>query len=203
MGKNDDDDGDGDGESRSQPPANDPAVRSKITVMLGDAVEDPSPLFDLGRAIESVLFESHGGSDTNSGEYRGKARSIGFNLKRNASLRARVVAGEVTPEELCAMTPDELATDELKKKRARMEEKATRKRTRGAMVGLLRSSVPAWCVGVRAGGGERGFFFLFFSCLNIPLHTTRQYTNIEENMKAESLLKVKLSSAQPSLCSVR
>jgi hypothetical protein len=33
------------------------------------------------------------------------------------------------------MSADELATDELKQKRARMEEKATRKRTRGAMVG--------------------------------------------------------------------
>ena len=132
MGENnhgDDDDG-----SPPPPPANDQAVRSKITVMLGDAVQDPSPLFNLGRAIESALFELHGRSDTNSGEYRGKARSIGFNLKRNEGLRARVLSGEVRPDELCAMSPDELATDELKLKRARMEEKATRKRTRGAMV---------------------------------------------------------------------
>lgn len=126
------------------PPANDPAVRSKITVLLGDAVEDPSPLFDLGRSIESTLFEFHGSSDTNSGEYRGKSRSLAYNLKRNEFLRSRVLSGEVTPEQLCSMTPDELATDELKKKRARMEEKATRKRTRGAMVGANRNPSPIW-----------------------------------------------------------
>lgn len=127
------DDADSAPASTTDAKANDQAVRSKITVLLGDAVEDPSPLYDLGRAIESELFRTHGASDTNSGEYRSKARSIAFNLRRNAALRERVRSEELTPAELCALSPDDLATDDLKRRRARMEERATRKRTRGAM----------------------------------------------------------------------
>jgi len=87
----------------------------------------------LGRAVEAELFARYAVGDTRSGEYRGKARSIAFNLRGNLSLRARVLGGELTPADLCELTPDELATDALKLKRARMEEKATRKRTRGGM----------------------------------------------------------------------
>ena len=37
-------------------------VRCKITVLLGDAIEDPSPLFDTARAMEAALFEASGGN---------------------------------------------------------------------------------------------------------------------------------------------
>jgi hypothetical protein len=51
--------GDSDDDEAPLPPANDAAVRSRITVLLGDAVDDPSPLFDLARSIESALFQLH------------------------------------------------------------------------------------------------------------------------------------------------
>jgi len=58
-----------------------------------------------------------------SAEYRTKARSIAFNLKGNAGLRARVLDGTLSAAELCTLSPDELATDALRSKRQRMEEK--------------------------------------------------------------------------------
>ena len=104
------------------------ATRSKIAVLLGEAARDPSPLFDLGRAVEAALFAAHG-ADAASPEYRAASRVLAANLKRNAPLRARVLSGDLPPASLCAMTPDELATEDLRSTRAAMEERATRKRT--------------------------------------------------------------------------
>ena len=88
----------------------------------------PVPLFDLGRAVEAALFAAHG-ADAASPEYRAASRVLAANLKRNAPLRARVLSGDLPPASLCAMTPDELATEDLRSTRAAMEERATRKRT--------------------------------------------------------------------------
>lgn len=45
-------------------------------------------------------------------EYRQKVRSLSFNLSdaNNPELRARVLQGEVAPERLVSMTPNELAS---------------------------------------------------------------------------------------------
>lgn len=45
-------------------------------------------------------------------EYRQKVRSLSFNLSdaSNPELRARVLQGEVTPDQLVQMTPNELAS---------------------------------------------------------------------------------------------
>lgn len=45
-------------------------------------------------------------------EYRQKVRSLSFNLSdaSNPELRARVLQGEVAPERLVSMTPNELAS---------------------------------------------------------------------------------------------
>lgn len=117
------------------PPDDDRATRSKIAVVLAEAADDPTPLFDHGRDIESALFALHG--DAKSPEYRSRARVLAANLRRNPDLRRRVVDGDITPKRLCALTPDELATDQLRERRAAAEERATRKRTRGAMDGAV------------------------------------------------------------------
>ena len=116
-------------------PDDDRATRSKIAVVLAEAADDPTPLFDHGRDNESALFALHG--DAKSPEYRSCARVLAANLRRNPDLRRRVVDGDITPKRLCALTPDELATDELRERRAAGEERATRKRTRGAMDGAV------------------------------------------------------------------
>jgi hypothetical protein len=44
-------------------------------------------------------------------EYRTKARSIAFNLRGNAGLRARVLDDTLSAAELCTLSPNDLATD--------------------------------------------------------------------------------------------
>lgn len=63
-------------------------------------------------SIESQLFILFGGVNK---KYREKARSLLFNLKdkSNPELRARVFSGEITPEALCSMTAEDLASKEL------------------------------------------------------------------------------------------
>ena len=116
----------------------DNVVRSQVALVLGDAVGDPSPLFDLGRSIEDAAWRAfaQGGEDGKTGasspEYRAKARTLAANLRRNPDLRQRMLTGEWTPKELVDLsaTPDALATDALRNLRREMDERSTRKRTR-------------------------------------------------------------------------
>ena len=132
----DDDDAEADRAQGERPRArsNDTATRSKIVLLLGDAVRDPSTLFELGVKIERALFEAHG-EDTSNGEYRARARSIAFNLAKNESLRVGALAGDIAPATIARMTPDELATEDMRNARKKMEERLTRKRTRTNMDG--------------------------------------------------------------------
>ncbi|KAL3147452.1 hypothetical protein ABBQ38_014510 [Trebouxia sp. C0009 RCD-2024] len=65
----------------------------------------------VARAVEQAL-QKHFGMDK---EYRQKVRSLSYNLSdaSNPELRARVLQGEVTPDRLVQMTPNELASKEL------------------------------------------------------------------------------------------
>ncbi|GLJ30593.1 hypothetical protein SUGI_0605770 [Cryptomeria japonica] len=78
----------------------------------------------LGVKIEAELFRKYAGVNK---KYKEKARSLLFNLKdrNNPELRARVVSGEITPENLCCMTAEQLASKELSQWRiAKAEELA-------------------------------------------------------------------------------
>ena len=118
----------------------DNVVRSQVALMLGDAVRDPSPLFDLGRSIEDAAWRAfaQGGEDGKTGAssptYRAKARTLAANLRRNEDLRKRVLSGAMTPKQLVDADSDALATDALRDLRREMDERSTRKRTR--LVGL-------------------------------------------------------------------
>ncbi|CAL9075092.1 unnamed protein product [Musa acuminata var. zebrina] len=73
--------------------------------------------------VESVMFEKLGRSN---GSQKLKYRSIMFNLKdgNNTDLRRRVLVGEVKPEKLIAMTPEEMASDKRKLANKQIKEKA-------------------------------------------------------------------------------
>ncbi|KAJ4954859.1 hypothetical protein NE237_011642 [Protea cynaroides] len=74
--------------------------------------------------IEAELFKLFGGVNK---KYKERGRSLLFNLKdrSNPELRERVLAGEISPERLCSMTPEELASEELSQWRlAKAEELA-------------------------------------------------------------------------------
>ncbi|CAL9752062.1 unnamed protein product [Musa acuminata subsp. burmannicoides] len=73
--------------------------------------------------VESVMFEKLGRSN---GSQKLKYRSIMFNLKdgNNTDLRRRVLLGEVKPEKLIIMTPEEMASDKRKLSNEQIKEKA-------------------------------------------------------------------------------
>eukprot|EP00531_Pseudo-nitzschia_arenysensis_P002515 CAMPEP_0116142428 /NCGR_PEP_ID=MMETSP0329-20121206/14906_1 /TAXON_ID=697910 /ORGANISM="Pseudo-nitzschia arenysensis, Strain B593" /LENGTH=312 /DNA_ID=CAMNT_0003637669 /DNA_START=85 /DNA_END=1020 /DNA_ORIENTATION=+ len=48
-------------------------------------------------------------------EYLGKARSLCFNLKKNISLAAQIILGQVASKELVSMTSEQLISDEKRK----------------------------------------------------------------------------------------
>ncbi|KAE9609211.1 hypothetical protein Lal_00020086 [Lupinus albus] len=66
----------------------------------------------LASRIEAELFKLFGGVNK---KYKEKGRSLLFNLKdrNNPELRERVMSGEIPPEQLCSMTAEELASEEL------------------------------------------------------------------------------------------
>ncbi|WOH03272.1 hypothetical protein DCAR_0622668 [Daucus carota subsp. sativus] len=74
--------------------------------------------------IEAELFKLFGGVNK---KYKEKGRSLMFNLKdrNNPELREKVMSGDITPEKLCSMTAEELASKELSEWRtAKAEELA-------------------------------------------------------------------------------
>ncbi|XP_062098716.1 uncharacterized protein LOC133804587 [Humulus lupulus] len=79
---------------------------------------------NLAFKIEAELFKLFGGVNK---KYKEKGRSLLFNLKdrNNPELRERVMRGEISPERLCSMTAEELASKELSEWRmAKAEELA-------------------------------------------------------------------------------
>ncbi|KAF4656483.1 SPOC domain containing 1 [Perkinsus chesapeaki] len=86
--------------------------------------DDTIPLNSLARRIEEAMYDNHGQS-IKSKSYRAAYRTVSFNLSdpQNASLRRRVLTGEMNPQHLVTASPDELGSDSMKKKRLRQQEK--------------------------------------------------------------------------------
>ncbi|KAH9673402.1 transcription elongation factor TFIIS [Citrus sinensis] len=74
-------------------------------------------------SVESVMFEKLGRS---TGAEKLKYRSIMFNIRdeKNPDLRKRVLLGEVKPERLVTMSPEEMASDERQRQIENIKEKA-------------------------------------------------------------------------------
>ncbi|KAK8984334.1 hypothetical protein V6N11_029649 [Hibiscus sabdariffa] len=74
-------------------------------------------------SVESVMFEKMGKSN---GAQKFKYRSIMFNIKdpKNPDLRRKVLLGEVKPERLITMTPEEMASDERQRENKEIKDKA-------------------------------------------------------------------------------
>ncbi|XP_057477219.1 transcription elongation factor TFIIS-like [Actinidia eriantha] len=121
------------------------ATRDKIRELLlealskvpGEADEDYKDEVDasdpmrVAVAVESVMFEKMGRS---TGAQKVKYRSIMFNLKdpKNPDLRRRVLLGQVKPEILIDMTPEEMASDERQRENKQIKERALFDCERGA-----------------------------------------------------------------------
>ncbi|KAG8098747.1 hypothetical protein GUJ93_ZPchr0013g37410 [Zizania palustris] len=87
-----------------------------------DEVDARDP-FRVAVTVESALFERLGRS---TGAHKAKYRSIMFNLRadNNTDFRRRVLLGQVTPERLVDISPEEMASDARKLENKQIKEKA-------------------------------------------------------------------------------
>ena len=75
---------------------------------------------DLSRAIEETIFAMF---KEMSMKYRNQVNSRVYNIKANLTLQENLLLGNIGPEELAAMTHEEMASDDLKKIRAELVKK--------------------------------------------------------------------------------
>mmetsp|Transcript_22316 Transcript_22316/g.25630 ORF Transcript_22316/g.25630 Transcript_22316/m.25630 type:complete len:252 (+) Transcript_22316:199-954(+) len=68
--------------------------------------------------IENGIVKAYGG---NPSEYSNKARTIVANIMRSNDFKARILNGEIVPEEIATMDPKDMVDEHLKKKRDDME----------------------------------------------------------------------------------
>lgn len=82
--------------------------------MVIDSSEKSSQILEAAKDVEEAVFAGERGTTPG---YRSKFRSLVSNLKdsRNPNLRRRVVSGEITGKKLYTMSPQEMASDEIKK----------------------------------------------------------------------------------------
>ncbi|KAG5356664.1 Transcription elongation factor S-II [Yarrowia sp. C11] len=80
----------------------------------------PNEVLACAKAIENEVYKMENGTSNN---YRPKMRSLYINLKdpKNPGLRGNVISGKISAERLCRMSPQEMASDELKKEIEEME----------------------------------------------------------------------------------
>jgi len=71
-------------------------VAALMTETLAVEQEDRARAEELGPQIEAALNENFANAPT---RYASQTRSIKFNLSKNSQLRARVLSGELTPQE--------------------------------------------------------------------------------------------------------
>ncbi|XP_063713952.1 transcription elongation factor A protein 2-like [Symsagittifera roscoffensis] len=59
-------------------------------------------------------------------KYKDRIRSRVFNLKdkKNPELKTRVIKGDISPEQLATMTPDQMASSEMKELRQKLTKEA-------------------------------------------------------------------------------
>eukprot|EP00262_Sarcandra_glabra_P012609 TRINITY_DN3282_c0_g3_i1.p1 TRINITY_DN3282_c0_g3~~TRINITY_DN3282_c0_g3_i1.p1 ORF type:complete len:369 (+),score=70.88 TRINITY_DN3282_c0_g3_i1:130-1236(+) len=113
------------------------SVRDKLRELLADAFSKVSSEADedfmddvnacdpirVAVLVESVMFEKLGRSN---GAQKFKYRSIMFNLKdaNNPDLRRKVLLGQIKPEKLISLSPEEMASDQRKRENNQIKEKA-------------------------------------------------------------------------------
>jgi len=96
------------------------SIRQKVVeglaLALGKQPEDILEAPDVAKEIEQELFKIYGGIEK---QYKIKYRSLAFNLKnpKNPDLRASVMNGATSATELCKMSSQDMASEELKQQR--------------------------------------------------------------------------------------
>ncbi|OQE46717.1 hypothetical protein PENCOP_c001G06530 [Penicillium coprophilum] len=99
-----------------------------FTLRANQSAEDVAQ--ELALSIEDAMYESICGRSGEPNEsYKAQLRSIMFNVKKNASLRDRLLIGSLSPKLLAQMTTGEMASKELQQKDAEIKREAERHHT--------------------------------------------------------------------------
>ncbi|KAK9468577.1 transcription factor S-II, central domain-containing protein [Lipomyces arxii] len=97
-------------------------VTITYNALASDSDAHSETLLSTSKDIERVVFQNEKGA---TASYKTKMRSLYSNLKdsKNPTLRYRVVSGEISADRLYRMSPQEMASDDLKNEIKRLEEK--------------------------------------------------------------------------------
>mmetsp|Transcript_11207 Transcript_11207/g.20295 ORF Transcript_11207/g.20295 Transcript_11207/m.20295 type:complete len:310 (-) Transcript_11207:820-1749(-) len=102
--------------------------REALSLAIGEGVTgDPEIAAVL---IEEAMYRFFGSVNN---EYKAKARSLNFNLRdaKNPALRGRVLLGEISSDELVTSKPEDLASEELRKRRQDLKDVLAKNAVRG------------------------------------------------------------------------
>ncbi|CAK96972.1 uncharacterized protein An11g06750 [Aspergillus niger] len=81
----------------------------------------------LSLSLESAMYENIcGGTGEPTEPYRSQLRTIMFNVKKNPSLRDRLLVGSLSPDALSKMSTQDMASEELQQKDAEIKREAER-----------------------------------------------------------------------------
>lgn len=89
-------------------------------MLKAQATEASARCYAIAEAVEAAIFDLQPQSENEQDakrEYASKLRQLAFNLKRNDVLRDRLLAGDISAEQLCGMSIDELATSSVREQR--------------------------------------------------------------------------------------
>jgi hypothetical protein len=99
--------------------------KGSYTLPAGQLAEDAAR--QLGLSIEDAMYHNfcgRAGEPTES--YKLQLRTILFNVKKNPSLRDRLLVGSLSPESLARMKPEDMASEELQQKDAEIKRESER-----------------------------------------------------------------------------
>uniref|UniRef100_A0A6G1SD73 TFIIS n=1 Tax=Aceria tosichella TaxID=561515 RepID=A0A6G1SD73_9ACAR len=122
---------------QEEAPTTTSTVRTKFRKMITDALKLPlpkdlqnqEPFLDeesLAARIEECIFQEF--KNESDKRYMNRVRSRIINLKdaKNPYLRLNVLRGDISAERIAKMTPEEMASDDLKKQREEITQQAIR-----------------------------------------------------------------------------
>lgn len=90
-------------------------LRCTSVLMLGEAIQDETPLLDVATAVESAVHASLSSSSSLLA-YKQKVRFLAANIKRNERVRESLRLGVLKPSEVVEMTDEEFMTDAMRRK---------------------------------------------------------------------------------------
>ena len=100
------------------------------SVSLADGQSSNEYALKLALSVEYAIYLNFfGASSKPSDQYSDKFRAVLYNVKANASLRDRLLSGELSPNDLSKMSRDDMASKELQEEKAKMMKEVEKQHT--------------------------------------------------------------------------